>query len=138
MVRPKAIAKKLESTNGTTIKKKPSSIKTLPSSGACSGGITKTHKYRPGTVALREIRKFQRTTENIIPKAPFKRLVREVCQEFRNDIRWQASAIDAMQEAAEQYLTSLFGDSQLCAVHAKRITIQSEDLALARRIRMGE
>lgn len=97
--------------------------------------VHKPHRYRPGTVALREIRKYQKSTENLIRKLPFQRLVREIAQDFKNDLRFQATAISAMQESAEAYLVSLFEDTNLCAIHAKRVTILPKDLQLARRMR---
>ena len=90
---------------------------------------------RPGTVALREIRKYQKSTELLIRKLPFQRLVREVAQDFRAGLRFQSHAIMALQEASEAYLTSLFEDTNLCAIHAKRVTIMPKDIQLARRIR---
>jgi histone H3 len=95
----------------------------------------KQHRFRPGTVALREIRKYQKSTELLIRRLPFQRLVREIAQDFKNDLRFQASALLALQEASETYLTSLFEDVNLCALHAKRVTITTKDMALARRIR---
>lgn len=100
-----------------------------------SGGIKKAHRYRPGTVALREIRRYQKSTELLIRKLPFQRLVREIAQEAKADLRFQSAAIAAMQEAAEAYLVSLFEDTNLCAIHAKRVTIFPRDMQLARRIR---
>ena len=99
------------------------------------GGIKKPHRYRPGTVALREIRKYQKSTELLIRKAPFQRLVREIAQDFKSDLRFQGSAVLALQEAAEAYLVGLFEDTNLCAIHAKRVTIMPKDIQLARRIR---
>ena len=99
------------------------------------GGIKKPHRYRPGTVALREIRKYQKSTELLIRKLPFQRLVREVAQEYKSDLRFQSSAVIALQEASESYLVSLFEDTNLCAIHAKRVTIMPKDMQLARRIR---
>lgn len=93
------------------------------------------HRYRPGTVALREIRKYQKTTELLIRKLPFQRLVREVSQDFKSDLRFQSSALLALQEASEAYLVGLFEDTNLCAIHAKRVTIMPKDIQLARRIR---
>ena len=93
------------------------------------------YAYRPGTVALREIRKYQKSTELLIRKLPFQRLVREVAQDFKTDLRFQSHAIMALQEASEAYLTSLFEDTNLCAIHAKRVTIMPKDIQLARRIR---
>ncbi|KZT50934.1 hypothetical protein CALCODRAFT_443848, partial [Calocera cornea HHB12733] len=100
-----------------------------------TGGAKKAHRFRPGTVALREIRRYQKSTELLIRKMPFQRLVREIAQEFKTDLRFQSSAVMALQEAAEEYLVGLFEDTNLCAIHAKRVTIQPKDLLLARRIR---
>ena len=104
-------------------------------SSPASGAVKKSHRYRPGTVALREIRKYQKSTELLIRKLPFQRLVREVAQDCKNDLRFQGSAVMALQEAAEAYLVSLFEDTNLCAIHAKRVTIMPRDMQLARRIR---
>ena len=99
------------------------------------GEPKKPHRYRPGTVALREIRRYQKSTELLIRKLPFQRLVREIAQDFKTDLRFQSSAIMALQEAAEAYLVGLFEDTNLCAIHAKRVTIMPKDVQLARRIR---
>ena len=95
----------------------------------------KTRRYRPGTVALREIRRYQKSTELLIRKLPFQRLVKEVAQVINPDIRFQSTAVLALQEAAEAYLVGLFEDTNECAVHAKRVTIMPKDIQLARRIR---
>lgn len=95
----------------------------------------KPHRFRPGTVALKEIRKFQKSTDLLIRKLPFQRLVREIAQDYKTDLRFQAQAIVALQEAAESYLVGLFDDCQLMALHAKRITIMPKDMQLAIRIR---
>ena len=100
-----------------------------------AGGVKKPHRFRPGTVALREIRRYQKSTELLIRKLPFQRLVREIAQDYKTDLRFQSSAIAALQEAAEAYLVGLFEDSNLCAIHAKRVTIMPKDIQLARRIR---
>ncbi|KAM7511216.1 hypothetical protein LguiB_010091 [Lonicera macranthoides] len=100
-----------------------------------TGGVKKPHRFRPGTVALREIRKYQKSTELLIRKLPFQRLVREIAQDFKTDLRFQSSAVAALQEAAEAYLVGLFEDTNLCAIHAKRVTIMPKDIQLARRIR---
>ena len=99
------------------------------------GGIKKPHRYRPGTVALREIRRYQKSTELLIRKLPFQRLVREIAQEMKGDLRFQSSAVAALQEASEAYLVGLFEDTNLCAIHAKRVTIMVRDIQLARRLR---
>ena len=98
-------------------------------------GAKKPHRYRPGTVSLREIRKYQKSTELLIRKLPFQRLVREIAQDFQKDFRFQSLAVLALQEACEAYLVGLFEDTNLCAIHAKRVTIMPKDIQLARRIR---
>merc|ERR1711992_20229 len=95
----------------------------------------KPHRYRPGTVALREIRRYQKSTELLLRKLPFQRLVREIAQDFKTDLRFQSSAVMALQEASEAYLVGLMEDTNLCAIHAKRVTIMPRDIQLARRIR---
>ena len=102
---------------------------------AVTGGAKKPHRFRPGTVALREIRRYQKTTELLIRKMPFQRLVREIAQDFKTDLRFQSSSVMALQEASEAYLVGLFEDSNLCAIHAKRVTIMPKDMQLAKRIR---
>eukprot|EP00020_Sapocribrum_chincoteaguense_P013791 CAMPEP_0170735636 /NCGR_PEP_ID=MMETSP0437-20130122/3198_1 /TAXON_ID=0 /ORGANISM="Sexangularia sp." /LENGTH=139 /DNA_ID=CAMNT_0011073967 /DNA_START=88 /DNA_END=507 /DNA_ORIENTATION=- len=98
-------------------------------------GIKKAHRFRPGTVALREIRRYQKSTLPFFPKLPFLRLVREIAQNFREDVRLSAKGTAVLQEAAEAYLVGLFEDTNLCAIHAGRVTIMPKDLQLARRIR---
>jgi histone H3 len=105
------------------------------SSAKSSKGLKKTHRYRPGTVALRDIRKYQKSTELLIAKLPFQRLVREIAQDFKTELRFQASAVMALQEMSESYITSLFEDSNLCTIHGKRVTMMPKDIQLARRIR---
>jgi len=100
-----------------------------------AGGVKKPHRHRPGTVALREIRKYQKSSELLIRKLPFQRLVKEIAQDHYTDLRFQSTAVLALQEASEAYLVGLFSDTNLCALHAKRVTIQPGDMQLARRIR---
>ena len=130
----------------------------------------KPHRYRPGTVALREIRRYQKSTDLLIRRAPFMKLVRDICKEMvkkRNEVkdnnkaelekakmtyddnprgrlgledgedclRFQSTALLALQEASEAYLVGLFEDVNLCAIHAKRVTIMPRDMTLALRIR---
>ena len=92
------------------------------------GRQVKSHRYRAGTVALQDIRHFQKTSALLIQKLPFQRLVREIA-------RFQSAAILCLQEAAEAYLVRLFDDANLCAIHARRVTILPKDIQLARRIR---
>ena len=98
-------------------------------------GIKRPHRYRPGTVALREIRKFQKSTDLLIKKLPFQKLIKEIAGEYKMGLRFQSQAVLALQEAAEAYLIGLFEDTNLCAIHAKRVTIMPKDMQLARRIR---
>ncbi|EPQ05793.1 Histone H3.1 [Myotis brandtii] len=108
---------------------------TIAQGGVLPNIQAKPHRYRPGTVALREIRRYQKSTELLIRKLPFQRLVREIAQDFKTDLRFQSSAVMALQEACEAYLVGLFEDTNLCAIHAKRVTIMPKDIQLARRIR---
>lgn len=100
------------------------------------GVLKKPHRYRPGTVALRDIRKYQRSVDLLIPKLPFQRLVREITQQWHpQNLRFRTEAILALQEATEAYLVTMFEDANLCAIHAKRVTVMPKDMQLARRIR---
>jgi histone H3 len=132
MARTKQTARK--STGGKAPRKHVAS-KAARKATPSGAGIKKPHRFRPGTVALREIRRYQKSTELLIRKLPFQRLVREIAQDFKTDLRFQASAIAALQEASEAYLVGLFEDTNLCAIHAKRVTIMPKDIQLARRIR---
>ena len=98
------------------------------------GRLVKPHRYRAGTAALQDIRHFQKTTALLIRKLPFQRLVREIAQDFKTDLWFQSAAILCLQEAAEAYLVRLFDDANLCAIHARRVTIMPKDILLARRI----
>ena len=95
------------------------------------------HRYKPGEAALRDIRRYQKSTDLLMRKLPFQRLVREIAQEFRTDLRFQGSALLALQEASEAHLVTLFEDTQLCAIHRGNVTIQPKDMYLARRLRQG-
>jgi histone H3 len=112
-------------------------IKTLPTrkSKRHAGGNKKRYRYRPGTVALREIRHYQKSTDLLLLKLPFQRLIREITQNYKKDCSYTSPAILANQEASEAYLVGLFEDSNLCAIHSKRVTIMSKDIRLSRRIR---
>lgn len=112
-------------------------MKTARLSEPSKGGVKRPRRYKPGTVALREIRRYQRSTDLLIRKMPFQRLVREIALDFRSDIRFQSAAIAALQTASEAYLVAIFEDTNLCALHAKRVTIMPKDMQLARRI-LGE
>ncbi|EAS32364.3 histone H3.1 [Ophidiomyces ophidiicola] len=132
MARTKQTARK---STGGKAPRKQIAAKAARKAAPSTGGVKKPHRYKPGTVALREIRRYQKSTELLIRKLPFQRLVREIAQDFKSDLRFQSSAIGALQESVEAYLVSLFEDTNLCAIHAKRVTIQSKDIQLARRLR---
>ena len=112
----------------------PGRAKSSSKRGAGQPATKKPHRYRPGTVALREIRQYQKSTELLIRRLPFQRLVREIAQDLKGRLNFASGAILALQEAAEAYLMGLFEDTNLCAIHAKRITIMPKDILLARRI----
>ncbi|XP_037416861.1 histone H3.2 isoform X2 [Triticum urartu] len=116
MARTKQTARK---STGGKAPRKQLATKAARKSAPATGGVKKPHRFRPGTVALREIRKYQKSTELLIRKLPFQRLVREIAQDFKTDLRFQSSAVSALQEAAEAYLVGLFEDTNLCAIHAK-------------------
>ncbi|MED6238857.1 hypothetical protein ATANTOWER_031246 [Ataeniobius toweri] len=129
MARTKQTARK---STGGKAPRKQLATKAARKSAPSTGGVKKPHRYRPGTVALREIRRYQKSTELLIRKLPFQRLVREIAQDFKTDLRFQSAAIGALQEASEAYLVGLFEDTNLCAIHAKRVTIMPKDIQLAR------
>lgn len=105
------------------------------SSHASSNGAKRQHRWRPGTVALREVRKYQNSTSMLIQRAPFRRLVREIVTTFKDTIRMSSSALEAIQEATESYVVNVLGDANLCTIHAKRVTLFPKDLQLAMRLR---
>ena len=129
MARTKQVARK--STGGNvTVKSKNANNKNNNNNQQ-----KKRRRYRPGTVALREIRKYQKSTNLLIRKLPFQRLVREIALDYKNDVRFDSFAILGLQEACEAFIIHLFENANLCAIHSKRVTIMSRDLQLARRIR---
>ena len=132
MARTKQTARK---STGGKAPRKQLATKAARKSAPATGGVKHARRFRPGTVALREIRRYQKSTELLVRKLPFQRLVREIAQENKSDLRFQGSAIMALQEATEAYMVSLFEDTNLAAIHAKRVTIMPKDIALARRLR---
>ena len=99
------------------------------------GRWIKPHRYRAGTVALKDIHHYQGSTALLIRKLPFQRVVREIAQDIKTDLRFQSAVILCLQEATEAYLVGLLDDANLCAIHARRVTIMPKDIQLARRIR---
>jgi histone H3 len=120
MARTKQTARK---STGGKAPRKQLAVKAARKSAPATGSVRKPHRYRPGTVALRDIRKYQKSTDLLIRKRPFQRLVRELANDFIVDLRFQSTALVALQEASEAYLVGLFEDTNLCAIHAKRVTI---------------
>ena len=132
MARTKQTARR---STGGKAPRKQLATKAARKSAPATGGVKKPHRYRPGTVALREIRRYQKSTDLLIRKLPFQRLVREIAQDFKNDLKFQSTALLATQEGSEAYLTGLFEDTNLLAIHAKRVTILPKDIQLTRKIR---
>ncbi|CAL5976338.1 Histone_H3 [Hexamita inflata] len=133
MARTKHTARK--SVSATKAPRKTIARKAVRKTAGTAAGTMKVRRSKQGTVASREIKKYQKSTELLIRKLPFSKLIREiVLNHNKNDIRFQGLAIQSLQEAAENYLIELFVDTQLCAEHAKRVTIMSQDMTLACRI----
>jgi histone H3 len=138
MPKAKNTASKVDSKSKKAAAVKKMSKKTAPAKGGIKNKSSqegRKNRFRPGTVALREIKRYQKTTAMLLPRAPFQRLVRSLCSGIDHDLRFQAQALIALQETSEAYLVGLFEDANLCAIHAKRTTIMKKDMELARRIR---
>ena len=127
MSRTKETARKTKKAIGKKSAKK--------ASATGSTGVKKAFRFHPGTVALREIRRYQKGTELLLRKLPFQRLIREVATAHKEGLRFQSSAVAAIQEATESYIISLLSDTNLCAIHSRRVTIMPKDVHLARRLR---
>ena len=132
MARTKQTARK---STGGKAPRKQLATKSARKAGPQSGGIKKPRRNKAGTVAMREIRKLQKTTELLISKRGLAELAREISQEFKTDLRWQGSAFLALQESGEAYTISVLEDANLSAIHAKRVTVMPKDIQLAQRIR---
>jgi histone H3 len=138
MARTKQSARKTPGvTTGGKAPRKQLVTKSARKTSTPASGAAKKHRYKPGTVALREIRRYQRSTERLIRKLPFQRLCRSISREQAgaSDIRFQGPALLTLQEATELYLVGLFEDALLCAQHAKRVTVFGKDFVLVMRIR---
>ena len=134
MARTKQTARK---STGGKAPRKHLATKAARKSAPAMGGVKKPHRYRPGTVALREIRRYQKSTELLLLKRPFSNLVREITNdvEKKEDKRFQSSGILALQESSEAYLVGTMKDANLCAIHSKRVTVMPKDIQLVRKIR---
>jgi histone H3 len=97
-------------------------------------GVKKPHRRRPGTVAMRDIRKYQKSTDLLLAKLPFQRLVRDIAQDKWHDMRFQGDAMFILQEVTEAFIVELFEDANLLATSAKRVTIMPKDIQLALRL----
>ena len=114
---------------------KPSKVASQKAKKATEDGETQKRRTRPGAKALREIRKYQRSTDSIVPRAPLQRIIKEITGKYMPDARYSMGAIEAVHQCIEAYMVGLFEDTGLCAVHARRKTIMTRDMRLARRIR---
>ena len=136
---PSAAVKNSKASKSSKVspKSKPIAKVNMKKTAPADGGVKerKKMKFKPGTVALREIKRYQKSTDLLLPRAPFQRLVRDICRDIDSDLRFQAQALMALQESAEAYLTGVFEDANLCSIHAQRVTLMKKDMELARRIR---
>ncbi len=132
MARTKTMAKKSKRGSKGKGRSKKGKRKNAPAKG---GVVKRKHRWRPGTVAMRDIRRYQKSTKCLMQRAPFQRLVRSLAKGYNSELRFQASSLAALQEATEAYVVGLFEDVNLCALHAGRVTVMTRDMHLARRIR---
>lgn len=139
MARTKALATKANKEKKLISKQKMKGKKASPETNEkdsqASKGLKRKLKTRPGQVALREIRKYQKSTDHVIRRMPFQRLVRDIAKQVMPDAKFNSNALKAMQECTEMYISRLFEDTNLCCIHAKRKTLFVKDMALAKRIR---
>eukprot|EP00767_Chilomastix_cuspidata_P003492 gnl/Chilomastix_cuspidata/361.p1 GENE.gnl/Chilomastix_cuspidata/361~~gnl/Chilomastix_cuspidata/361.p1 ORF type:complete len:159 (+),score=67.53 gnl/Chilomastix_cuspidata/361:58-477(+) len=132
MARTKHIARKAPTGKAP---RKRLAAKAARKTAAAQGGVKKSRKAKPGTVALKQIRDYQKSTQLLMRKLPFQRLVRDISSQLKvDDVRFQAQAIAALQEAAEAFVVNLMEDTNLCAIHCKRVTIMKRDIVLAKRL----
>ena len=129
------VAAKAKAANKMPAKVKGS--KAIKKAAPAAGGMKdkRKAKFKPGTVTLREIKRYQKSVDMLLPRAPFQRLVRGITMDMDHTLRFQSQALQALQEATEAYVVGLFEDTNLCAIHAKRMTVMKKDMDLARRIR---
>lgn len=132
--------KQIPSKRKTEAAKLPAAAKVGKKTAVESGGAKpqqqrKKRRTRAGTAALRQIRHYQKNTQLLIPKLPFQRLVREIAQDYRDDLRFQRNALDALQEGAEAFLTEHLQGANEVALHAHRVTVFPGDLRLSNRLR---
>lgn len=129
------MARTKQTTQKTTQQLEEESAKRRTTVAKQAAALRNAQRYRPGTVALREIRKYQKSTDLLLAKYPFQRLVREIARGYKPDLRFQKNAVLALQEACEAYLVSMMEDTNRSAIHAKRVTIMPKDLQIVQRVR---
>ena len=142
---PSKLTSKKVATKGGKQPRKHLLHKLIRQNKSTTGGIKKPHRYHLGLLALREICRYQQSTNCLIKRTPFNKLIKEISQEYRVcpdgpgtpsvQVRFQSTALAALQEATENFLVGLFEDVNLSAVHAKRVTVMPHDIRLALRIR---
>jgi len=134
MPKSKVAAKAKAATKAMKVK---GSSKAIKKSAPAEGGMKdkRNRRFKAGTVTLREIKRYQKSVDMLLPRASFQRLVRNITMDMDHQLRFQSQALQALQEASEAYIVGLFEDTNLCAIHAKRVTVQKKDMDLARRIR---
>ena len=114
---------------------KPARVPAKPIKKQAEIKVPKVRRFRPGQVAIREIKRYQKSTQFLFPLQPFQRLVREICSGLKKQVRFTSQALQALRATAESFVVGLFEDANLCAVHARRVTVMQKDIALARRLR---
>jgi len=136
MAREKGVPKKREvSSRAQKGSERQAAKAKAPAAPHSLPGEKRPYRHKAGSVAKREIKRYQKTTNLLIPKASFERMVREVSETLKKGMRFTSTAIEAVQTSAEDYLVKLFEDASLCAAHGKRVTVMDKDIYLARRIR---
>eukprot|EP00477_Mikrocytos_mackini_P000003 GAHX01000003.1.p1 GENE.GAHX01000003.1~~GAHX01000003.1.p1 ORF type:complete len:140 (-),score=20.46 GAHX01000003.1:34-453(-) len=131
MARTKQTARK---STGGKAPRKQLATKVARKSAPATGGVKKPHRFKPGTVALREVRRYQKTTECLTRKLPFQRLVRDCAHMFKSELRFQKVALECLQTAMELWVSTVLDDAQCYCIHAKRVTLQAKDIDLAIKI----
>eukprot|EP00866_Antonospora_locustae_P001854 jgi/Antlo1/1854/755 len=136
MARTKQTARK--STGGKAPRKQLATKAARKTASMDSEAAKRPTRFKPGSVALKEIRKYQKSTECLIRKLPFTRFVRDIASKFKADARFGSSALACLQEAVENFLTTLFEEAYRCAIHAKRVTLFSKDVTLVMKIKYAQ
>ena len=131
MARTKQTARK---STGGKAPRKQLQTKVARKTAPATGGLKKPHRFKPGTVALREVRRYQKSTECLTRRLPFQRLVRECAHGFKAELRFERAAMLCLQQAMEMWVSTVLDDAQCYCIHAKRVTLQGKDVHLAMKI----